>query len=76
MTTTLQDHLETFRIKYNVTKCLVDQDRITYIFNFYYNAYKAANEANMLIQRLKLPLVAIHYGSNGFFTVQSNETEV
>lgn len=75
MTTTLQDHLETFRTKYNVTKCLVDQDRITYIFNFYKNAYKAANEANMLIQKLKLPLVAIHYGSNGFFVVQSNETE-
>ena len=76
MTTTLQDHLETFRKKYNVSKCLVDNDRITYVFSTFYNASKSAVDANMLIQKLKLPLVAIHYGSNGFFTVQSNETEV
>lgn len=76
MTTTLQDHLETFRKKYNVSKCLVDHDRITYVFSTFYNASKSAVDANMLIQKLKLPLVAIHYGSNGFFTVQSNETEV
>jgi len=75
MTTTLQDHLETFRTSYPVTKCLVDHDRITYIFNTFYNAAKSTVEANMLIQRLKLPLVAIHYGNAGFFTVQSNETE-
>ena len=75
MTTTLQDHLESFRVKYPVTKCIVEQDRILYVFKTFYNAYRAANEANMLIQKLQLPLVAIHYGSNGFFTVQSNETE-
>ena len=75
MTTTLQDHLETFRTSYPVTKCLVDHDRITYVFKTFYNAYRSSNDANMLIQRLKLPLVAIHYGNNGFFTVQSNETE-
>ena len=75
MTTTLQDHLETFRTNYPVTKCLVDHDRITYIFNTFYNASKSSTEANMLIQRLKLPLVAVHYGNCGFFTVQSNETE-
>jgi len=75
MTTTLQDHLETFRTSYPITKCLVDHDRITYVFSTFNNAYRSANDANMLIQRLKLPLVAIHYGSNGFFTVQSNETE-
>ena len=76
MTQTLQDNLETFRTNYPVTKCLVDHDRITYIFNTFYNASKSSTEANMLIQRLKLPLVAIHNGNAGFFTVQSNETEV
>lgn len=76
MTTTLQDHLETFRTSYQITKCLVDHDRITYVFNTFYNASKSSTEANMLIQRLNLPLVAIHYGNAGFFTVQSNETEV
>lgn len=75
MTKTLQDNLEEFRVRYPITKCLVDHDRITYIFRTFYNASKAASDANMLIQRLKLPLVAIHYASNGFFTVQSNETE-
>ena len=44
MTTTLQDHLETFRTSYPVTKCLVDHDRITYVFQTFYNAYKAAND--------------------------------
>ena len=75
MTKTLQDNLEEFRVRYPITKCLVDHDRITYIFHTFYNASKAATEANMLIQRLKLPLVAVHYGNCGFFTVQSNETE-
>ena len=76
MTNSLQENLETFRVNYPVTKCLVDHDRITYIFNTFYNASKSATDANMLIQKLKLPLVAIHYANNGFFTVQSNETEV
>jgi hypothetical protein len=75
MIKTIQDYLEDFRTKYPVTKCLVDHDRITYVFSTFYNASKAATDANMLIQRLKLPLVAIHYSNNGFFTVQSNETE-
>ena len=76
MTKTLQDNLEEFRVRYPITKCLVDHDGITYIFNTFYNASKSSTEANMLIQRLKLPLVAIHNGNAGFFTVQSNETEL
>lgn len=73
---TLQDNLETFRKRYPVTKCLVSHDRITYIFSTLYNASKSSVDANMLIQRLKLPLVAVHYGGNEFFTVQSNDTEL
>lgn len=75
MTTTLQDNLETFRKRYPITKCLVEDNYIIYIFRSFYNASKAATEANMLIEKLKLPLVAIHSASNGYFVVQSNETE-
>lgn len=72
---TLQSNLETFRKAYPVTKCLVNEDNIIYVFKFFYNASKAACEANMLIEKLNLPLVAIHKGSCSFFTVQSNEIE-
>jgi hypothetical protein len=72
---TLQSNLEKFRTNYPVTKCLVGEDSLTYIFQFYYNASKAAHEANLLIEKLNLPLVAIHKGSCAFFTIQSNEYE-
>lgn len=75
MTNSLQEHLETFRKNYPLTKCLVDNDRIIYVLPFFYSASKSASEANMLIDRLKLPLVAVYYQGCSFFTVQSNETE-
>lgn len=75
MIRTLSEHLLEFRERYNSMKCLVEDDYVIYIFKSYYNAYKACNEANYLIEQMKLPLVAIHGGSNSFFIVQSNQTE-
>jgi len=72
---TLQSNLEKFRERYPITKCLQNDDNIIYIFQTFYNASKAALEANMLIEKMNLPLVAIHKGSCSFFTVQSNEYE-
>lgn len=71
----IQASLQEFKKHFHIAKCLVDKDKIIYSFKLSHNINKACSEANMLIERLKLPLVAIHYGSNSFFTVQSNETE-
>jgi hypothetical protein len=72
---TLQSNLEKFRTNYPVTKCLKNEDNIIYVFQTFYNASKAASEANILIEKMNLPLVALHNGSCSFFTVQSNEIE-
>ena len=71
MSNQLQEHLTRFRVNYPVTKCIQNDNDLIYIFRFFYNASKAACEANMLIEKLNLPLTAIHYGSNSFFTVVS-----
>lgn len=75
MTTKLQENLEKFREAFPYTKCIVDQDRITYCFPFFSKAARAAFDANLLIERMGLPLVAVNHGDNGYFVVQSNETE-
>ena len=73
MSNQLQEHLTRFRVNYPVTKCIQNDNDLTYVFQFFYNASKAAVEANILIEKLNLPLVAIHRGSCSFFTVVSQD---
>ena len=73
MNNQLQEHLTRFRVNYPVTKCIQNDNDLTYVFQFFYNASKAAVEANILIEKLNLPLVAIHRGSCSFFTVVSQD---
>ena len=72
---TLQSNLEKFRTSYHVSKCLPKEDNITYCFKEIHDASKAAHEANILIDKMKLPLVALHRSSCNFFIVQSQEYE-
>ena len=65
--------LDTFREAFPSTKVLQEDNQLLYVFKSFYNASKTACEANSLIERMKLPLVAIHQGSNSFFVVKSNE---
>jgi len=73
---TLEKELEMFRVAYDSTKVNVYDDYLLYVFRFFYNAKKASVEANKLIEKLGLNLVAIHYGKNSFFEVKSNEVEL
>ena len=71
MNNQLQEHLTRFRVNYPLTRCIQNDNDIIYVLPGTYNASKAACEANILIEKLNLPLTAIHYGSNSFFTVVS-----
>lgn len=72
----LETYLTNFRERYPITKVLQDQDKLTYIFRTFYNASKAATEANMLIEQMDIPLVAIHHGTSSYFVVKSSEVEL
>lgn len=74
--TKLQCELEEFRKMYPLTKVLQENDELVYIFKTFYNAAKATSEANFLIHRLGLNLVAVHSGSNSFFVVKRGDVEV
>lgn len=70
----IETHLNQFREAFPSTKVLQEDNHLLYVFKTFFNASKTACEANMLIEKLELPLVAIHYASNSFFVVKSNET--
>lgn len=76
MNNTLEKQLELFRVAYDSTKVNVYDDYLLYVFRFSLNAEKATKQANTLIEKLGLNLVAIHYGTCSFFTVKSNESEI
>ena len=67
-----QEHFETFRKAFYSTRVDVQQDWMTYIYPTNHLAVKSCCDANDLIQRTKLPLVAIYNHSTNTFTVQSN----
>jgi hypothetical protein len=76
LTTPIEESLNKFREVFPVTKVLQEDDQLLYIFRNFYNAKKCCSEANVLIERLGLDLVAIHYGSNSFFSVKRNDVEL
>ena len=76
LTTPIEESLNKFREVFPVTKVLQEDDQLLYIFRNFYNAKKCCSEANVLIERLGLDLVAIHYGSNSFFCVKRNDVEL
>lgn len=65
--------LEEFKTRYNKQNCIISQDELRYCFKTPKYANKATSEANLLIERLDLPLVAFHSGYDAYFTVRSNE---
>lgn len=65
--------LEEFKTRYNKQNCIISQDELRYCFKTPQYANKATSEANLLIERLDLPLVAFHSGYDAYFTVRSNE---
>ena len=73
--TSIELQLEKFREAYPSTRCNVEDNYIMYIFSLFTNAKKQCQKANKLIEENGWDLVAIHAGSNHFFTVQSNLTE-
>lgn len=72
---TLEQQLTAFRVAYPSTRCDVFGDYIMYVFSLSSNAKRQADQANKVIERLELDLVAIHAGINSFFIVKSNEVE-
>lgn len=74
--TSIEKHLEEFRVKFPLTKCLQEKDELIYILPTYYNAHRAAQEAVFLIHQLNLPLTVLHGGSASYFVVKSNEYEL
>ncbi len=65
------DHLETFRIRYGSSKVLVYDDCLVYrVANRF--APLAAKDANKLIEKLQLPLVATptDFSSNDSFSIK------
>lgn len=65
--------LEEFKIRYNKQNVITTQDELKYVFKTSSYANKATCEANLLIERLDLPLVAFHSVYDAYFTVRSNE---
>lgn len=76
LTTTIEQSLNRFREAFPITKVIQEDDQLLYIFKSFYNACKCCSEANLLIERLGLDLVAIHYGCNSFFCVKRNDVEL
>lgn len=72
---TLEKQLETFRVAYDSTKVNVYDNYLLYVFRFSLNASRSCKQANLLIEKLGLNLVAIHYEDNSFFEVKSSEVD-
>lgn len=74
--TSIEKHLEEFRVQFPLTKCLREKDELVYILPTHYNAHRTAQEAVFLIHQLNLPLTVLHGGSACYFVVKSNEYEL
>ena len=70
---TANKSLEEFKIRYNKQNFIASPDELRYCFKTPNYANKATSEANLLIERLDLPLVAFHSVYDAYFTVRSNE---
>lgn len=73
--TKLQDELEKFRTNFRSINVRVDNDYLVYSYKNIRHAVTSCADANFLINRLNLNLVAIHSPNSTTFLVQSNETE-
>lgn len=74
--TSIEKHLEEFRVKFPLTKSLRKNDELTYILPSYYYAHKSAQDAVFLIHQLNLPLTVLHGSNASYFVVKSNEYEL
>ena len=73
--TQLQQNLETFRIHFRSIHVRQDQDYLVYNYKNIRHAATSCADANFLIEKLNLNLVAIHSTNATTFIVQSNETD-
>ena len=70
-----QNHLTKFRENFRSKKVIDKGTELLYQYRDKQEAHRNAFDANILIDRLRLPLVAICSEYYPLFTVQSNETE-
>lgn len=73
--TKLQDELEKFRTNFRSINVRVDKDYLVYNYKNIRHASTSCADANYLIDKLDLNLVAIHSPNSTTFIVQQNETE-
>lgn len=71
--TKIEHDLEEFRKKFRSIKVMVHKDFMVYSYNSQRDAVMCCAEANLLINQLKLDLVAIFSHNTQTFHVQSNE---
>lgn len=72
----LQTNLNKFSENFRTKKSIREDTALIYVFENIHEASRKAFDANILIDRMRLPLVAICKDFCNYFTVQSNETEV
>jgi hypothetical protein len=75
MSNSLEKHLEFFKINYK-KKAISGNYELMYLFPTHNLAARETTNANYLINKLKLPLVAILYNSCNYFVVKSEEVEL
>lgn len=64
--------LQEFQKMYNRANCISSQDELRYCFNNYRHISKAVSEAELIIEKHNMDLIAEHKEGEPFFTVRSN----
>ena len=71
----IQSNFSDFKRHY--TRKSIERDyELLYLFDKHSTAVREASNANYIIHRHNLPLVAIVHGNANYFIVKSNETEL
>jgi len=70
-----EQDLETFRTHFPSTRVIQEPDYLVYSYNNNRHAASSCSEANIKIEQLRLPLVAILNRGYSSFIVKSNEIE-
>jgi len=69
----IEKDLTEFRTKFRSIHVRQDENYLVYNYKNIRHASVSCSEANLLIEQLNLPLVAIHNQNDNSFVVQSNE---
>lgn len=71
--TAVEESLNTFREHFRSISVKQEQDYLIYHYKDIRHATVSCSEANLLIEKLNLPLVAIRGNNSSSFFVQNNE---